>query len=198
MKLFFGTGPTTADERRLQGAWLFLLSLAVFFISCIVLYTLYVMLRLKGTIQPFAIPLGFVFATISLVATSVCMHLAVEAVKREKRVDLYRYLVLASISSIVFFVIQSASMTWMMSQYYLADSPNWSLYGLTFFLALLHALHVIGGMVALYLVLVRSFSDIYDHEHFFPIQFCALYWHFLDFVWICMLVAFAIAAIVSK
>ncbi len=198
MKVFFDSKAANEHQKRLQGAWLFLLSLAVFFVSCIILYTLYVLMRLKGAIQPFSIPLGFVFATISLVATSVCMHLAVEAVRREKRTDLYRYLVLSFLLSLVFFVIQASSMAWMMSQYYEAEAPNWNLHGLTFFLVFLHALHVIGGMVALYLVLMGTKRDIYDHESYFPIHFCALYWHFLDFVWVCMLVAFAIAAIVSK
>ncbi len=195
------SGGFTDDHRRLQGAWLFLLSLAVFFVSCVILYAIYVVLRLRGDgsqVQPFDVPFGFIFTTIALIATSICMHLAIESVRRERRTDLLRYLVLSCILSVVFFAIQAASMLGMVTQFNKASSPNGSLYGLTFFLALLHAVHVIGGIVALALVLIRTIQGRYDHERYFPIHFCALYWHFLDFVWLCMLASFAIAAFMSK
>ena len=38
----------------------------------------------------------------------------------------------------------------------------------------------------------------YDHERHFPIRFSALYWHFLDVVWVVMLGCFALAAYVSE
>jgi cytochrome c oxidase subunit 3 len=57
-------------------------------------------------------------------------------------------------------------------------------------LAVLHALHVMGGIIALALVTARAGLGRYDHERFWAIQFSAYYWHFLDLVWIVMLVAF--------
>jgi heme/copper-type cytochrome/quinol oxidase subunit 3 len=61
-------------------------------------------------------------------------------------------------------------------------------YGLIFFLILLHALHVLGGMVTLTHVTVKAHRGAYErvgvgHD---PIRLTALYWHFLDGVWIVM------------
>jgi len=30
----------------------------------------------------------------------------------------------------------------------------------------------------------------YDHERYWPVEFSAHYWHFLDLVWLCMLAVF--------
>ena len=69
---------------------------------------------------------------------------------------------------------------------------------MTFVLAMLHALHVVGGMIGMGIVFVRAWQGRYDHESYFAIRFSALYWHFLDVVWLLMLVAFGIAAALSK
>ena len=62
--------------------------------------------------------------------------------------------------------------------------------GMVVVLAILHALHVLGGIVALGIVTVRSAAGRYDHERHWPVDFAAQYWHFLDLVWISMLVTF--------
>ena len=62
--------------------------------------------------------------------------------------------------------------------------------GMVVVLAVLHALHVLGGVVALGLVAVRSLKGRYDHERHWPVDFTAQYWHFLDVVWLCMLAVF--------
>ena len=51
-----------------------------------------------------------------------------------------------------------------------------NLYGFTFFLVIVHALHV-GGVAGLALLLLGIRRQAYDHERHFPVRFCALYWH---------------------
>ncbi|MFO1066642.1 MAG: cytochrome c oxidase subunit 3 [Pirellulales bacterium] len=185
----------------MQGAWLLLISLGVFFIACIILYAVYVALRLKndhGVIEPFSLNRWFILTTVILIGVSTLMNLAVSAVKREARVDLLRYLVLAFILSLVFFGIQSLCMADLVDKFTGDSSVGRTLHGLTFVLAFLHALHVFGGLIASGLVLVGAWKGKYDHESYFPIRFSALYWHFLDVVWVLMIIAFSMAARLSK
>lgn len=189
------------DLRRAQGAWLLLASLSVFFAATIILYAIYVILRMTSPehpVAPFYLPLNFVATTVILIGISACLHLAVEAVRREARTDLLRYLVLSLILALAFFAVQSFGMAWVVSRFADDQSPNRSLYGMTFVLALLHALHVVGGLIALCVVVARAWHGRYDHESYFAIRFSAWYWHFLDIVWLLMLVAFGIAAALSK
>ncbi len=191
-----------AEDRRLeQGAWLFLTSLTVFFISCTLLYAIYVMFRiapLAGEVQPFYLPRLFILTTVNMLAISVLLHMAVEAVQRERRVDLARYIILAFILGIVFFLIQGSALALMVSEMLHPAALVNNLYGFTFFLVIVHALHVVGGVAGLTFILFGLSRGKYDHERYFPIRFCALYWHFLDAVWILMLTSFYIAAYVSK
>lgn len=191
-----------AEDRRLeQGAWLFLTSLTVFFISCTILYAIYVMMRIapqSGEVQPFYLPRLFILTTVTMLAISVLLHMAVEAVQRERRIDLARYIILAFILGIAFFAVQGSALAWMISEMLQPAALVNNLYGLTFFLVIVHALHVVGGVAGLTFLLFGLARGKYDHERYFPIRFCALYWHFLDAVWILMLVSFCLAAYVSK
>lgn len=198
---FFSPAVNSEDNRRAQGAWLLLVSLSIFFLATIALYAIYVVLRMSDPAQrvaPFYLPISFIATTVILIAISTCLHLSVEAVRREARIDLLRYLTIATMLALAFFAVQSYGMAWIVSRFADDMSANRSLYGMTFVLALLHALHVVGGLVALGMVIVRTWNGKYDHERYFAIRFCALYWHFLDLVWLLMLVAFGIAAALSK
>jgi heme/copper-type cytochrome/quinol oxidase subunit 3 len=66
------------------------------------------------------------------------------------------------------------------------------MFGLAFCLILLHAAHVIGGVVALWVVTVKAMKDRYDHENYQGVRHAAVYWHFLDIVWVAMLAVFLI------
>ena len=56
--------------------------------------------------------------------------------------------------------------------------------GLLFTLILVHALHFVAGMVALSIVTWRGLHGRYDHEYHAGVKLCAVYWRFMDVVWI--------------
>jgi len=53
-------------------------------------------------------------------------------------------------------------------------------------------LHVVGGVFGLVQVVFQARRDKYDHERCFGLQFCTLYWHFLDLVWVFLIASFLI------
>ncbi len=73
------------------------------------------------------------------------------------------------------------------------DDGSTKVYGMSFTLAFIHALHVFGGILFLGFVIYQAFRDRYDHERHFAVDHCAGYWHFLDAVWLSMLLVFVIA-----
>jgi cytochrome c oxidase subunit 3 len=48
----------------------------------------------------------------------------------------------------------------------------------------LHALHVIGGLVAFTFLLVRAARGQFGPDYYTPVDLTALYWHVVDLVWI--------------
>jgi cytochrome c oxidase subunit 3 len=189
------------DRRAEQGIWLFLASLGVFFFSSIFLYAIYVLLRIgpeSGALQPFQIPSSFALTTLILLAISGVLHAGLIAVRREKQ-SVFRCCVVTAFGlSILFVVIQGAGLSWMLEQQMSPNMQAKNLYGLTIVLVLLHALHVIGGVVGLGFLIVGFFTRAYDHERHVMVKGCVIYWHFLDIVWLVMLGSFFLAAWVSR
>lgn len=62
--------------------------------------------------------------------------------------------------------------------------------GLVFVLILAHCLHFVGGMVALSIVTWRGLKGRYDHEYHGGLRLCAVYWRFLDVVWLVLFASF--------
>ncbi len=63
--------------------------------------------------------------------------------------------------------------------------PSDGVYGSVLYLMTgAHALHVLGGLVFIIMTLVKGMrGDLTVQDHFFA-EACALYWHFVDLVWV--------------
>jgi len=56
----------------------------------------------------------------------------------------------------------------------------------------LHALHVIGGVIALLVMFIKAFAGSVKLYSSVPVEVMATYWHFVDLLWIYLLVFFII------
>lgn len=188
-----------SQKTQKLGMILFLISLGVLFAATMFVY---VLVRLVfGTDQPaigymrdeLANPLLFL-STIVVLAASATMHLCVKSIQRERRQQFIRWLIVTDVLAIAFVAIQIPAMLGILSHHIgsnvdgdgvLAASPD-RFFGVSMFLILLHALHVVGGIIYLAFVTVRAKAGTYDHENYRGLANAALYWHFLDVVWIIM------------
>ena len=57
-------------------------------------------------------------------------------------------------------------------------------FGIYYAMTGVHALHIIGGMVVLTWLLVRSVKGHFTPNYFGPVDYVGLYWHLVDLVWI--------------
>jgi cytochrome c oxidase subunit 3 len=178
------------DRRLRQGGYLFLASLVVFFIATIALYGIYAFTRRDDAESRVALPASLLISTGLLVAITVLVQWAVHAIIREKRQLTSGLLLASALLADLFVAVQFLSMSNLLLSPAMFAGTSKGVAGMIVVLAFLHALHVAGGILSLGIVAVRSFSGSYDHERHWPVRFVALYWHFLDLVWICMLVTF--------
>ncbi|MEM9365383.1 MAG: cytochrome c oxidase subunit 3 [Planctomycetota bacterium] len=178
------------DQRFRQGGWLFLAMLLVFFFSSMLLYGIYAANRMDDPQSSAKLPVGFLVSTVCLVAISGLLHAATRTVRRSRRWWTGGLLAVSAVAAIAFMAMQYQSMNVMLSGPGLDAGTGKGVVGMIAVLALLHALHVAGGVVSLAIVSVRSLLGRYDHERHWPVDFAAQYWHFLDLVWIGMLVTF--------
>lgn len=188
--------------------YLFLASLGMFFIATLATY---LVIRIQafaphqdaipGSIlaqgpevyAPLRLPMSFWISTLLLVLVSIFLQRACWLVHREKQVGFRRWLIWALAAATVFVFIQSSGMYDLLTQHRSQPDGSMKVYGMSFALSFIHALHVLGGMVFLGFIIYQAFRDRYDHERHWAVDHCASYWHFLDVVWACMLITFVVA-----
>ena len=185
------------------GMWIFLVGLAILFFSGMVAYAFIRVtgagLPDPGALRP-ALESPLLFTSTGLVlAASFAIHMSVVRVRREKRRAFLTWLILCDVLALAFVAVQTPAMIHLLSRDVgvghaldqLGPRPT-RLYGLIFFFVLIHALHVVGGIIYLAFVTKRAFAGKYDHEHTVGVRHAALYWHFLDVVWLMMFGTFLI------
>jgi heme/copper-type cytochrome/quinol oxidase subunit 3 len=175
------------------GLWLFLAALAMLFGSSMVGY---IMIRVAGS-QNFThthgvvhVPGLFWLSTLMVLGVSFALQTGVAAIRRERHQSLRVWLWISLALAIGFIVVQTPAMIILLHDHAIARNHGLHIYGLIFFMVLLHALHVVGGVIALLRVMIQAAHGQYDHEHFLPVHHAAMYWHFLDIVWLIMFATF--------
>jgi cytochrome c oxidase subunit 3 len=192
--------PTPVRPPSTQAARAGTIAMVLILISLGMLFTAsllgYVLIRTRGGKSPalgaMNIPWGLCFSTLLVLAGSVTMHFAVRDVHREKLAELRQWLLTTLCIAIAFILLQAFFLRELLVQDAVARNHGVVLYALIFFLILVHGLHVVGGVVSLSLVYAGARAGRYDHEHFFPVRNAALYWHFLDGVWLTMFTIFLV------
>ncbi|MDP9173050.1 MAG: cytochrome c oxidase subunit 3 [Planctomycetota bacterium] len=187
--------PHASHRASIIGMWLFLAALAMLFIASILGYIL-IRLHLAGTSEPqhLGLPWGTWVSTAVLLAGSYTIHRAVYNVRLERLNQLNAWLRVTLVLAIAFLVIQFPCLVRILADHRKAHAMNNNLYGLIFCLIVLHALHVVGGVVFLSLVTYKASRQVYDHENYLGVRHAAVYWHFLDVVWIVMFAMFTLTA----
>lgn len=178
------------DRRAQQGGLLFLASLMMFFLSTIILYLLYAYWRRGELESTQVLPDSFLISTFSLIVVSGLLHVATQGIRRELRLRTVLCLFASLVAALVFMGVQASALEGILKDSQFTAAPHKGVVGMVMVLAFLHALHVLGGVICLGLVLIRAIQGRYDHERYWGMAFCTLYWHFLDVIWLCMLASF--------
>ena len=142
--------------------------------------------------ESLAVPMSFWVSTGLLVLVSVFLQRAVWMIRRERQVEFRRWLIWAWCAAVVFMFVQAFGLQDLLTNHFRQTDGTTKVYGMSFVLSLIHALHVLGGMGFLGFVIYRSLQNCYDHERHWAVDHCASYWHFLDVVWVSMLVMFMV------
>ncbi|HEY7281468.1 MAG TPA: heme-copper oxidase subunit III [Actinomycetota bacterium] len=118
-------------------------------------------------------------ATTFLVLSSVTMQFAIWAIRRGDRATMLRFLKITLVLGCVFLGMQAYDYAT------LGFSIHDTVFGTTFFtMTGFHGAHVAGGVVFIYLMLARGWSGQITREDHTGLEAAAIYWHFVDIVWI--------------
>ena len=159
----------------------------------VVAYVFYIGKSLYGPTprQVLEIP---VFNTICLLSSSLTIWLAERSIESERMRGFSLWWATTIVLGIVF--IAGTAQEWRRLIYRDGLTIRTNLFGTTFYsLVGLHATHVLIGLLMLLLVLLFSITGHVKQRHAERIQVLAIYWHFVDAVWV---VVFTVVYVVGR
>lgn len=159
--------------------WLFIVSILMLFAA---MTSAYLVRRAEGNWLEFDIPPVFSYSTIVLVVSSLTMHWAYLAAKKDNFTSLKIAISVTFAFGIAFLVMQFEGWKSLVAQdvYFVGNPAGSFMYVFTG----LHAFHLISGLFVLLFALRATFRLKIHAKSLEQIEICASYWHFLDILWL--------------
>ena len=135
-----------------------------------------------------------IFNTVCLLSSSFTIWIAERALKRGARGAFTLWWAVTVLLGAIFLV--GTGLEWKKLIYHDGLTISTNLFGTTYYsLVGLHASHVVVGLVMMLITLTLAFTRHVRPEHSYRIKVLALYWHFVDAVWI---VVFTVVYLVGR
>ena len=139
----------------------------------------------RDWLSNFNIPSAFYFSLIAIILCSVTFHFAKKAIQKNDR-QTTTLLLLVTLGLGLFFVYSQLQGFQVFFQNGLVPVGPSSKITITFFyvIVMVHLAHLAGGIVSLLIIIYNHFKQKYNSTQFVGIELGAMYWHFLDLLWI--------------
>lgn len=173
---------------------LFLLSLGILFAASVIGYISILILAIRQPVDIPPLPKGLWLSTLLLLTSSGTIQGALGAARRGAQRRLHRFMLATTALGLGFLAIQVTCWIQWAGPMRVSLGETDRIFVLTGFYVLtgLHAAHVIGGLVPLIIVTARSRTGRYSHGNYGGVLYSAMYWHFLDAVWVVLFVTLLI------
>ena len=139
-----------------------------------------------------SLPPGLLLSTGVLVASSAAIWVGMEGIRRGRQAELRGGLAATLTLGVAFLASQSYCWFSLVARNFTART---NLYGFLFYLLTgLHALHVVGGLIPLGVTTARAWRGRYTAAAHEGVAHVALYWHFVDVVWLVLFVVLTLTS----
>ncbi len=146
----------------------------------------YIVKRNQVNWTSFELPTMFWYSTLVILLSSATLFLAQNAFK-QRDMSKYRNLVVVTLFlGIIFITLQVLGFKQLWEKG-ITLQKNVS-FSFLYVIVSLHGLHVIGGVIALIVLFLKAFSTKIRNYNIVPIEVISTYWHFVDVLWIYLLV----------
>lgn len=136
------------------------------------------------------LPQAFWFSTAVIIISSITLQMALRSFKQR---EMSKYGVLVGVTFLL--GIAFVALQWMGFSELWAQQVTFKGSGAGQFLYVifgLHAIHVIGGLITLLIMFIKAFVGKVKLYSSIPVEVISIYWHFVDLLWLYLLVFFLI------
>ncbi|WP_421827827.1 cytochrome c oxidase subunit 3 [Larkinella sp.] len=159
--------------------WMFVVSIVMLFAA---MTSAYLVRRAEGNWLEFKMPAIFMYSTVVLLISSVSMHWAYRAAKKDDFGTLRTAISITFAFGLAFLVMQFVGWKDLVAQnVYFVGNPSGSF---MYVFTGLHAFHLVSGLIVLLYALRASFQLKIHAKNLTQLEVCMTYWHFLDILWV--------------
>jgi cytochrome c oxidase subunit 3/cytochrome o ubiquinol oxidase subunit 3 len=172
----------TLPYRGTVGMACLIVAESAIFLIFVVAYIFYIGKSLSGPTPAQVLELP-IFGTICLLSSSITVHYAVSALRKENLRNCSLWLAGTVLLGTIFLI--TTAQEWYHLIRYEGLTLQTNLFGTTYYsLVGLHATHVVVGLIMLSIALVLSLRGRVKEEHSEKLEVLSIYWHFVDAVWV--------------
>lgn len=144
----------------------------------------------QGDWISYDLPWAFYASTVSVILSSVCMFMAVKYFKKGNKQAHKTMIALTLILGLIFTVLQYVGFKDMLSSMAWMNNISFQFVSL---IVLVHAIHILGGIIAILIFFFRTFSKRFESFTAVGLETAAIYWHFVDVLWIYLFIFFLVS-----
>ena len=159
--------------------WLFIVSIIMLFAA---MTSAYLVRRAEGNWLEYSVPDVFAYSSVVLVLSSLTIHWAYLAAKKDNFRSLRIAITLTFALGMAFLYMQFQGWVQLVEQnvFFVGNPAGSFMYIFTG----LHGFHLISGLIVLVFALVAAFRFNVHAKNLNRIEIAATYWHFLDILWL--------------
>jgi cytochrome c oxidase subunit 3 len=149
----------------------------------------YIVAEADGRWIQFELPFMFWISTGIILISSASMNWAIISIKKNQYKNLKTALLLSIVLGLVFCVTQFLGWRELINAgiYFAGKSANPG-GSFIYMLSGMHLLHIVSGLIYIVVIYSKSIKNTYNATSYGGVKNSALYWHFLDALWIYLFV----------
>jgi cytochrome c oxidase subunit 3 len=140
-------------------------------------------------LKDFELPSAFYYSTLVIIGCSVTFHLAKKAIQKDNKNATTTFLFATLALGILFVILQFVGFGQIVENgYYFTGTESSITTTFLYIVTIVHLIHLAGGLISLLIIIYNHFKQKYNSTQTLGIELGAMYWHFLDFLWVYLFV----------
>lgn len=145
----------------------------------------------RDWLKDFEMPNAFLWSTFLIIVSSVTIHMALSSIRKDDKIKTSIFLWMTLLLGIGFVSTQFLGFSQIIENgYFFTGSESNVTTSFLYIIVILHMAHLFGGLIALLIVIYNHYKQKYNSTQTLGIELAAMFWHFLDFLWILLFLFF--------
>tara|TARA_R110002073_G_scaffold40547_5_gene115313 strand:- start:471905 stop:472465 length:561 start_codon:yes stop_codon:yes gene_type:complete len=151
----------------------------------------YIISRKREDWVSFELPQALYISTLLIILSSLTFILAKRSIKKDKRQQTSIYLLATLLLGLGFVYFQVEGFYQLRAAgFYAAGKDSVVSGALLVVISLMHLVHIFAGLLVITVVIYNHFKQRYNSSLFLGLELGAIFWHFVDILWVLLFVFF--------